>query len=106
MKYLKTYEKYSLLNIKSYAVYEYNNISENDLEYFIDHIIEIKDNDIISYEMIYKTLNNKVEKMIDTQITNKQGIDKYLENIIFTSDDLNESISFLTHYLNAKKYNL
>jgi hypothetical protein len=102
MKYIKTLEKYL---IKNYTVYEYKNLDDDLYDYYIDRILDIIDIDKISYEMIYKTRNNIIEKVIDIS-TSKMKLDNYLKNIIFSSDDLNECISFLTKHLTANKYNL
>lgn len=107
MKHLKTYEKYTLLDIKKYVIVKYYNKTDNKVQYFIDIIHEIKDNDYIKFEIIYEynDMNKKIEKVVGTAPTSTY-FSNYLGEIIFTSNNLDECITFLYEYVNATKYNL
>jgi len=102
---IKTYEKYSLPDIKKYTVIKYKNNTEDIDEYYIDIISNIT-KDVIFYniEYMYNEKNKNLEQQ--EKIYAQTAITHYLKMILFTSDDLNECLEFLKTFTTANKYNL
>jgi len=103
MKHLKSYENTNeddISKLKKYIVYDYNSTYYIDI---IQHYSKVSND--ITCKMIYqyydKTQYFKKMYSIHTYSTSE-----YLEDVLFTSDNLEECFEFIKQLFILKKYNL
>ena len=107
MKHIKKYENYSSYDIKKYAVIKYINTDNNNIDYFIDEIEEIRFNKYVFYNMLYQyNYDTNIIDKLKTENIASLTIKRYIEDILFTSDNLNDCVNFIIQYIQANKYNL
>lgn len=109
MKHLKTYNNSSeddLSKLKKYIIFPFIDKNTNIIEYYIDTIKTISNNFIL-IEMLYN-YNQETQTLssIEKGTTTKFHINKYLENILFTSDNINDCLNFIKLHTISNKYNL
>lgn len=102
MKFIKKYEMIIDDNhkYKDYII----SFDKNPNMYFLDKL-SYMDDKIIIVEELYILKNGIIDKII--KILNNSTLKKsYLENVIFTSDSLDECYSYLEMLKNSQKFNL
>ena len=105
MKHIKNYK--SDIQLKKYTCIKYSNENNNSTVYYIDEIIKIKKY-IVYFTILYHYKDIKVFKETEKyeKIETSMDIHKYIEDVLYTSDNLNDCKKFLEIYTTTNKFNL
>lgn len=104
MKHIKSYENLNVLDIlKKYAVWEWDKSQIKRFDYDIIEIIS-EDKDLIWCKNLYNCVNNKITGADLTQDSFSKK--KYIHQILYTSDNLEECLDYVKMLYTAFKYNL